>query len=289
MSYYILSMKHTFLFLFILLALNSCKEQGSITEGLTSKNYTLVADDLDIQVEQFDSTIIDVNKYNVNNQVFKVGTEFLYNYKHIDTLGELYSFKIDPSDGISWRYTAFKDVDSNTIKNVKISVLDGNPWPTRRPDYNQTVIQYEMEGWNGKSKTGVIENEANTWMHPPRQSYFRILELNPFPYIKAPYEIGTTWDWSLNIGAGWGDERWKTWQGSITNTYNYEITGYQTIDTPLGALECHVVKGKASSSIGDTYLKAYFNETYGFVILDYTNIDRSKTKLELVEHYSPEN
>lgn len=282
-------MKHTLLPLLIILVFNSCKEQDSNIKDLPTKKYTLVADDINIQVEKFDSTVVDVNKYNVNNQVFKVGTEFLYNFTHIDSAGRVYNFDIQSNDGRTWAFTPQNSLTPSSITNVRLTVLNGNPMSDRVPDYNQTNIKYQLNGQNSYSTTGVIENEANTWIHPPRQSYFRILELNPFPYIKAPYEIGTTWGWSLNIGSGWGDKRWKTWEGGITNAYTYEITGYQKIDTPLGSLECHVIDSKASSTIGETYLKAYFNETYGFVILDYTNIDGSKTKLELVEHYTPKN
>lgn len=280
-------MKHTLLLLLIILVFNSCKEQDSNIKDLPTKKYTLVADDINIQVEKFDSTVVDVNKYNVNNQVFKVGTEFLYNFTHIDSAGTVYNFDIQSNDGRTWAFTSQNSLTPSSITNVRLTVLNGNPMSDRVPDYNQTNIKYQLNGQSSYSTTGVIENEANTWIHPPRQSYFRILELNPFPYIKAPYEIGTTWDWSLDIGSGWGDKRWKTWEGGITNSYTYEITGYEKINTPLGSLECHVIDGKASSTIGETYLKAYFNETYGFVILDYTNIDGSKTKLELVEHYTP--
>lgn len=121
-------------------------------------------------------------------------------------------------------------------------------------------------------------------MHPPRQAYFRILELNPFPYIKAPYEVGTTWTWSLDIGSAWGDERWKTWEGGITNTYTYTITDERILPKAMGNLKCYLIKAEATSDLGKTSLLAYFNETYGFITLDYTNIDGSKTLLELTAH-----
>ncbi len=72
------------------------------------------------------------------------------------------------------------------------------------PDYNQTAISYEYFINNGisytKEVTGAIENKMNVWIHPPRSNFFKILELNPFPYIKTPYKIGTKWNWKLQIG-----------------------------------------------------------------------------------------
>ena len=154
------------------------------------------------------------------------------------------------------------------------------------PDYNQTVISYEYVQVNGKrnfsSLTGVIDNEKNVWIHPPRSKLFRILEINPLPFIQTPYKIGNMWNWSLEIGSAWGDERWKTWEGSIKNKYEYEITDKKKINIEIGEIECYVVQSTARSSIGQTHLTAYFNKEIGFVKLDYTNIDSTRIALELI-------
>ncbi|MDF1546290.1 MAG: hypothetical protein P1P88_00620 [Bacteroidales bacterium] len=155
------------------------------------------------------------------------------------------------------------------------------------PDYNQTVISYKYPQVNGdrkfSSSTGVIENEKNVWMHPPRDRFFRILEINPFPFIQAPYEIGNKWNWSLGIGSFWGDERWKNWNESIENQYDYEIVGKEKIKLEIGEVECYIIESIARSSIGQTRLTAYFNMEIGFVKLDYTNIDSTRTVLELID------
>lgn len=43
----------------------------------------------------------------------------------------------------------------------------------------------------------------------------------------------------------------------------------------------YIVKGTANSRIGSTELISYFNEKFGFVKLDYTNINGTKTILNL--------
>lgn len=129
--------------------------------------------------------------------------------------------------------------------------------------------------------TGAIENEVNTWIHPPRSSFFQILELNPFPYIKAPYKVGTKWNWKLEIGDHWSDKRWLEWKGRIENNYDYQITEQTTVSTKVGDLECFVIKAKAKSRIGETELISYFNPDYGFIKLEYKNIDGTKIVLEL--------
>ncbi|MBC2839729.1 hypothetical protein [Robiginitalea sp. SC105] len=256
--------------------------------GNNSKNdYQLVPDNDGILVEKFDSINVDENKYNTNNSVFKPGTSFKYAFEHLTAAGEQLYFKVN-SDQKSWDFVAVDKADSRTIKSVVIQVMAGNPMAQYVPDYNQTTIAYIFLEGEPFSMSGVIENEANVWAHPPRDHYFKILELNPFPYIKAPYAVGTEWTWNLKIGSKWGDQRWKTWDGNIDNTYNYKITDKAVIKTPLGELECLVIESTAASEIGTTELVAYFHPKYGFVKLNYTNIDGSKTNLVLTEYIENE-
>ncbi len=271
-------MKFFFLSLTILLAisLHSCK--NNLEEQ--TKNYQLVVED-GIFVEKFDSIITDDNKYNENNIVFKVGTEFKYAYQYISPENETYLFKLTNSD---WEFVKPTESDSLTVKHITIKALNRNPMGQRMPDYNQTNLSYKLDKKASFSMSGVIENENNIWMHPPRQNLFRILELNPFPYIKAPYEVGTQWNWQLKIGSNWGDERWKTWEGVIENLYDYKITAKEKLQTKLGILDCFKIESTATSEIGETSLTSYFHEKYGFVKLNYINIDGSKTILELVAH-----
>ncbi|NER10432.1 hypothetical protein GWK09_07880 [Muriicola jejuensis] len=258
----------------------------SAQTNLKSKaEYTLV-DDNGIIIEKFDSTVTDENKFTRNNLIFREGVSFHYKFEHLDKDNQRNFFTY--MDSLSyWHFVPETEVDNNTIQKVIISVKKGlQGFDKHIPDYSQTIIGYSYPTQNNymgsiSSASGVIENEANVWMHPPRDLYFEILELNPFPFIKAPYEIGTKWQWSLKIGDHWADGRWKLWSGTIENKYDYEITDLKDIETPFGKLECFVIDGSANSRIGDTHLRAYFNETYGFVRLEYTNIDGSKTNLLL--------
>ena len=188
----------------------------------------------------------------------------------------------------AWFFVPIDSVTDKTIDKVVLTVKYGlEPMITNSPDYNQTVISFKFPQIDGNRKfssaTGLIENEKNIWAHPPRDRFFRILEINPFPFIQAPYEIGNKWNWALKIGSFWGDERWKTWEGSIENKYEYEIVDKKKIKTEVGELECYIVQSTATSAIGQTHLTAYFNMELGFVKLDYTNIDSTKTILELVQ------
>jgi hypothetical protein len=255
------------------------------------KNYELINED-GISVEKFDSTNTDQNRYTENNLTFKSGNSFTYDYEHISATNEKMFFEWDESkEGYrnKWNFVSEDSINDDTILKIVISVQKGlEPMISNIPDYNQTVIkfEYKLADRNApfSSSSGVIENEANIWMHPPRDQYFSILELNPFPFIKAPYEIGNEWNWSLTIGDGWSDKRWKEWDGRIENKYTYKITGRKTLETELGEIDCWVVEGNAVSRIGETKLKAFFNSKYGFVKLNYTNIDGSSTNLVLSDY-----
>jgi hypothetical protein len=242
-----------------------------------------MADDDGILVEKVDSTVTDQNRYNENNTIYKVGNSFTYKFEHLTPKAETKYFRIK-EDRNSWEFVDQNSTDSTTIKSVVIKVANGNPKSQHIPDYNQTALLYKLKDGYGSSMSGAIENEGNVWIHPPRDKYFEILELNPFPYIKTPYEIGTEWTWNLGIGDQWADERWKLWEGQIQNVYNYKITDKRSLKTDLGNIECYVIESMAKSRIGETALIAYFNPQYGFVKLDYTNIDGSKTNLELTNY-----
>lgn len=280
-------MKVILVLLGILLIMYCCENSPKI-----ERDYELVLDDDDILVEQFDSTKVDENRFTANNTIFKEGTQFFYSFNHIDKKGEKYHFEY--LDSISnWKFLKAGSSNKKAIKEVIITVRKGlQPFINFLPDYNQTVISYGYPTENGPSKfnssSGVIENEGNIWMHPPRDQYFEILELNPFPYIKSPFEKGNKWNWDLIIGDNWADARWKTWTGQIKNQYEYEIVGQEEIKTKLGKVKCYVIDSWAESRIGKTYLTCYFNPEYGFVKLDYTNIDRSKTILELTKKLNQE-
>ncbi len=156
--------------------------------------------------------------------------------------------------------------------------------PTIPIDENQTKITY-IQGpvFDFVSHTGAIENGDNYWLHPIRDGFFKCLETCPFPYIKKPFVEGTTWTDSMRIGQGWRNKFWGTWEGDLLLNYNYSITGFDSISTPLGRIECTIVESTASSTIGQSHLKAIYTEQLGFVFLDYTLFTGKKVVIRLVD------
>lgn len=276
-------MKKSFFILWVII-LYSCVQNQNIED--LKKNF--IFDELGIYLEKTQPIDSNPDRYTVDNRVYRINRRFVFDYYIIrqgDTL-KIKAPKIAAPGSDSRREWEF--IDENSTHEDKIETISINVLPGISND-NQTMLEYEYQypidlGYNPFSSTsGVIENAMNTWMHPHRDKCFMILELNPFPFIQQPFEVGNRWTWSLRIGEYWGDNRWKTWIGSIVNNYEYEIIGKEPLKTNVGEMDCWIVQSIATSSIGLTGLIAYYNEENGFVKLDYINIDKSRLTIEIRE------
>jgi hypothetical protein len=225
-------------------------------------------------------------RYTEDNEIYKAGNIYHFTYTYKDKLNNEFYYSRLPDE--IWEFIPKEKMKDSAIIGFSIKILPDLDNFKRLPEYNQTVIKYTYVMSNGKvdnsfsEKTGLVENSMNIWMHPPRTDFFKILEINPFPFIQQPYKNGNKWRWSLEIGGFWGDARWKTWEEVITNQYVYEIIDVDNIiRTSLGELNCYKIDSYAESELGKTHLISYFNGTYGFVRLEYINIDGSTLNIEL--------
>lgn len=270
-------MKHIWIFLIVIMI--SCGETKKTDEGQKSGDYTVIEEG--IFVEKFDPSVTDENRYNLDNVVFKVGRTFVYDYTYTDKEGKEFYFE-GGRDG--WNFAPKGTDRYYVVKQVHIKVLPGlEPMIQTIPDYNQTLLNFSCPPNTDYTISGVVENYKNIWMHPPREALFRILELNPFPFIQAPYEVGHTWDWELDVDQKWGDPRWATWEGSITNKYTYEIVEEKKLDTAFGELDCMIIHADANSQLGKTSMVAAFHPEYGFVDMKFVNIDGTQMEMILAE------
>jgi hypothetical protein len=257
--------------------------------GLTCQAQQYTLDDMAITVEKFDSLNKDQNRYNQDNRIYTVGKRFTFSYDYRDPTGRpLRLAKADTvsPNGVAWQLVPAAPSTDQAVSQLTLSVRPGLlPFLQIFPDYNQTVIQYDFRLADGSlwtnEMTGVIENPKNLWLHPPRTGLFAVLELDPFPYVKQPLQVGASWSWKLAFGDHWADKRWRVWKGKNENVIQYKVTGKSVLKNKLGALKCYVVESEATSALGSTKLVAYYNEQVGFVKLAYTNIDQSSLTLEL--------
>ena len=130
----------------------------------TKNDYKLNPNTNGILVEVFDSTIVDANRYNENNTVYKVGNRFKYKFEHLTPDDKKKYFKIN-EDGNNWEFVDFDHADSATIKSLIIEVANGNPYAQIVPGYNQTNLMFKLKGVDAYEISGAIENEGNLWIH----------------------------------------------------------------------------------------------------------------------------
>ena len=184
-------------------------------------------------------------RYTEDNKIYQANRKFTFEFHYFDPQGKERYMRYEriPKQGYELTetgdtntYTYYKaDFSFSDVFNPKDSCINRYLLKVAcsgrgfRKDYDQTVEEFYFLLDDQRSKlplsmSGIVENERNLWMHPNRSCLFRVLELNPFPYIQYPVEKGRKWKWKLTIGSHWGDERWKTWTGGIVNKYKYKIT-----------------------------------------------------------------
>ncbi|UPL50780.1 hypothetical protein [Hymenobacter sublimis] len=149
-------------------------------------------------------------------------------------------------------------------------------------DSTQKAIGWGSRTDEMRSGTGVAESPRGVWIHPPRYGEYAILELSPFPEIRLPFKPGQEWDWELSVGSYWSNPAWAVWQGQMQVKTHYKSVGQQRVATPLGKLECQQVTAVARCSAGQATLSLLFHPQYGFVELDYVNIDGGRLRFQLL-------
>ncbi|GAB3816707.1 hypothetical protein [Pontibacter rugosus] len=155
-----------------------------------------------------------------------------------------------------------------------------------RDSYGQTRSSWAVTGESGwKSYSGIVESDTAVWIHPPRTSLYRKLELSPFPMVKSPLKSGGKWSRSLLVGSHYSVDGHAEWKDATNErfTSSYEIVGQATLPTILGLLACYEVDSFTESSFERTALKAFYHQDYGFVRLEYDNIDKGRIVLELIK------
>lgn len=265
-----------------------------------------------IWTEVIDSSNTSPTRYSVDNLVYKLGTVLTYSVEMRDknqnpiACGFRYDENVDRSD--AGHFIEPSQKDSNTVEYISFNVpLDPTKmemsgfWAYQQTDVcidyrnaqkNILGTRLDSTHWNPRFRgkfisdgelTGVIDNKKNIWLHPPRRRCFKINELNPFPFVQLPLVEGNKWIYNITAGGEWGDKRWASWSNLMDVKSNYEVKEKTKRTTKMGVLDCYRVECMGTCSLGTTHLTFYFNPEFGFIYMEFTNIDNSTTILELIE------
>jgi hypothetical protein len=253
------------------------------TQNKLFKNNIICAPD---SLQQYDGnrvTILDENDKPIKDTIFD------YIKKRRDV------FK--PCRQLIYR-AILKDSLGNILTNSRIRLTPtGKRWIEDSDKQDEVVIEYEYSSddfkqskiyslnkvlnnlpWEEFTKTGVIENVDEVWMHPFRRNQFKFTEVAPFPHVRFPLEIGKTWTQSLNIQEGWGD--WENTYGS----FEYIIVSNDSIETKAGLIKnCWKIESHSFYEFGKSELVFWFNERLGFVRKEYKNYGKQTLSILLEE------
>lgn len=252
-----------------------CLCVGFLTTGFAQKSLLRLDNDV------LDSTDKSLERYNRDNKIYTSKTEFIFDYSIVKN-GDSLLCQVK-NGSFDWQLVKPQNPDKQTIYQIGILVL-----PYYLHD-DQTGMEFKYYSKKGvissvRDLTGLVENDKNVWLHPMRQRFFYITEFNSFPYIKAPYEIGTKWQSGLGIGYFSVYEPFGLkWEGVLNSKENLEIIDRIKLSTALGELDCFVIQGICKTQLTDTKTLFYFNEKYGFVKIVYDLFDKSRLELNLKE------
>ena len=227
--------------------------------------------------QQYDSVHIEKSKVDLDNLIYTVGRTYIFEYEVIinDTIHSLINTSHNEF------ILNYPINDSVATQEFPLAIV--KPKLFRRSNKNQTqaVYTFKVDSFTIDGYTGIVENEINTWMHPPRFSFFKSLETCPFPYIKHKTTTKKSWKDQMLIGDHYSNEHWGVWEENLLLNYEYAIIDTIQMNTNLGQLECQVIKASATSTIGTSELTSYYSSTYGFVKLEYTLFNGIQINLSL--------
>lgn len=215
-----------------------------------------------------------VEKIKKTRNVFKPCRQYIYKAIYKTREGEIIS------ENDVWMMATGKRWEWQPEKQDEISIQYSFE-EEEIPRIKQHYVNKKFAGegpFTKKETTGIIENVREVWMHPFRSNQYNFTEVAAFPHIKFPLKEGKTWTSNLQIGEGWGD-----WENTVINS-SYEIKGKEVFRTKFKTFEnCWIVESKSSASFGDSTHNFWFDESYGFVKMEYVNYEGQTLTFELFE------
>lgn len=264
-----------------------------------------------IYIEKPDHSGKEKHRYSHDNISYKLNKRFIFDYYYIDGWGVKKKFLLSNNEantGNPLNLASGMQPNDSTIDKIKLVITDSvETFPNYDSTYTQTVVSYEYIVKNLQStdtlcncyekkyaparsflcsgvSTGTIDNYKNLWIHPPRQFTFRMLQFSPFPFYYRD-ETVDHWSWKVEVSGVYLDARWVNTKENIKMKFDYERQKDEVVHCALGKIKCKVTQATGTpgnNAFSKTFLKSYYHPAYGFVRLEYTNINGSKLVIQLV-------
>jgi hypothetical protein len=231
--------------------------------------------------------------YDLDNVIYTPGKTFIFDYRvYKKDDGLAYQFHDSARESTYppdyWKLNQKSTGDNRMIAQLHMTVLKNKLQKLDQGDGAQSQISYQFMYVDSsflttKSRTGLVENPTNIWMHPVRYNNLAILQLTPFPFVKFPITLDEEYNWFLDIGQHYGSPLWAEWNGNIRNLCGYKVAEKKEIITAFGLLECYVIHARGDSPVGSSKAEFLFSEQYGFVQMNYICVNGDQIKFALVE------
>lgn len=132
------------------------------------------------------------------------------------------------------------------------------------------------------STTGIYEEEECIWLHPPRQDAFSILEYSPWPHICFPVQENPGWNKEFIPGPNWINEKYNIGRNTkLSFTYKNKGSVVQRLKFLNKEVTCWQIDAVSVKSEYPSSFSGLFNAEYGFIRMEFRNVDHSLITLEL--------
>lgn len=132
--------------------------------------------------------------------------------------------------------------------------------------------------WQKNIEQGIIENEEQVWIHPPRFNQYRFTQVCPYPEVQRPLYVDKEWFGGLQMYDGQGD-----WDYAQIKQ-RYKVIRHETLKLPFTKpSQCWLIQSESKFHLGHCFLDYYFHQEYGFVKMTYKNYINEILILELID------
>lgn len=204
--------------------------------------------------------------------IFKPCRALIYDVEFTTETGELISKEEVSVTASGNRWVHHPTLQDEIVIEYKYS--DASVAHINKYQLNKTAIS---TNWIKSEITGIIENVEKIWMHPFRSNQYFFTQVAPFPQIELPPTIGKVWtDYNISLSENFGD-----WSNMKVST-SFEVLALETTDTQYKTItNCWKIRGISEFPLGKSELVYWFNDTLGFVKLEYKNYGNQMLNIEL--------
>jgi|GEM_PF-4948580 len=226
---------------------------------------------------------------NDDNQVFVTGSTHSYSFQYFNASGV--------EEGILITGLNLKNgeplpivplTDSARFRGClgRIDVVVEEATAMNEVNQGQSTFMFNFYDKQGNvipfsSKTGLVDNASNIWMHTPRLGPLKALNLFPYPYIKIPITVGEKWSYKMPFDSTWFHQEFvsnQTIAASIVH-HQYEVVRKTSWSYQGQSVDAYLVHAEGHSEVGKFRAEFVANAHEGFLKMSFIAEDGREFRL----------